>query len=131
MLTIRQSQIEHFEQDARGVLEARLLYLVKQVYDFEADDSELHALIPAAINKAESASILEESDIYEFVLVCLELGLDLDDSPECPWAREILADPALTGHQKVQQLGAILDEVISTRAPEDEPSPSLAVKESP
>lgn len=131
MLTIRQSQIEHLEQDARCVLEARLLYLVKQVYDFETDDSELRALLPAAIKKAEAADILEESDIYEFVLVCLEFGLDLDESPECPWAQEILTDPALTGHQKVRQLGAILDEVISTRVPEDESSPSPAVKENP
>lgn len=111
MFVLRKTQLDRFAAHQRKNAENRILSKLSEEYELDPAEIDAHALVRQGTENALGYGIEDEGDVYDFVVVCIEFGLDVDTDPEYPWAREILVDSEKSGRQKVLELLAILDEV--------------------
>jgi len=94
--TLRGPQIKAFEDAMfRTWLERHLRqYFADACSAFSA--AGLQALVDQGIEQACGHGFVAPADISRFVHVVLLFGADFERDPELAWAREVLADPAIT-----------------------------------
>ncbi len=107
MLIIRQEQVDVLLADRKrrflGGLTARIA--AKQpALAAEIGEPELHRRVRDAAERSVGAGIKAERDVTAFVELLFEIGPRLEEELCRNWARELFANPALSGSMKLALL---------------------------
>ncbi len=70
-------------------------------------EEKLPDRIEKVIKEAQSYGIENENDVAAYVDLNFEFGNEFELAPERFWAREILSDRQMTGHEKIVKLEKI------------------------
>ena len=95
MLTIRNAQLDALSSPIQERFGETALRRLLQLHPEECallGDPELRNMVTRSQIKADVYGLITRGQIYQFVESTLLLGDDFDESPEYPWAQELLAD---------------------------------------
>jgi len=94
MVTIRREQLDAFAVSALSSFEARMIDHLESIFpDWSAarGPSNLRAFVRHGISRARAHGFEVELDVARYLHVMQELGERFDESPDHPWAAELLA----------------------------------------
>lgn len=103
MLKIRPEQYEILRESYRERYVQRTRDRLRREWPEECaglEEPQLEELVRRARDKAESYGLEVEGDVWLFTESWLLIGDDFDESPEYPWARQILQDDQMNGTAK-------------------------------
>jgi len=95
---ISREQYEALTGASRGDLEARILHHLEKLSPQRfagLGEPEVRELVRQALAKAGSYRLHRETDLCSFVELSFAFGVDFDENPVFPWARETLQDASL------------------------------------
>jgi len=73
-------------------------------------EADLRARVREAVDRALGYDIRAETDVAAFVGFTFEFGAHFETTEEHRWARDVLVDPQLDGHRKVEMVRDRLEE---------------------
>jgi len=107
VLTIRKQQLQVFEQHALAHFEERALAHLRSAipvdYARVGETAARHS-IRSALRKSKLYGFTNEFEVLTFLNLMYLVGLDFDEDPAHPWARDILTDPRLGTRVKISRL---------------------------
>ena len=107
MLVIRNEQIKVLEQIARKSFEDRMMeYLSRQLPDVcrIMDEATVRESIQKGIEHAGRYGIISEYDVARYIELRHRFSQDFETVFDAPWAKEILENPDMDSHPKMNEL---------------------------
>ena len=107
MLTIRNEQMAEFEKHMLKEFRDRMALHLRSTYPDQTSamsDEELAAFVEGGLGKAEGYDISEDDDIQRFLEHMVTRGPDFDQDDAHPTVQEILSDPEVGGHGKMDEI---------------------------
>jgi len=122
MLTIRPEQIEVFTGLMRKRFEDRMRARLGERFPEKCKalgEEAVRASIRDGIDRAAAYGVNIEADVARYIELMYRFSPDFDTGPALPWAAEILKNPRLGSHPKMDQLCARADQETSPSASTD------------
>jgi hypothetical protein len=107
VLTIRSEQLEAIGLARTREFERRAAGHVREYFSesyHAMGEEEVLASVRKALSKGREYGFDSEYDVVRYLNLMYALGFDFDRDIRYPWAGEILTDPQLGGHTKVDAL---------------------------
>jgi len=105
MLTIRQEQMEAFEEETQRQFETRMEAYLRGAYPSKLEttsDQQLLGLIRQGVANSEKYDVVTENDVSRYIAYMVSYGADFDRTQ--PWAAKILKTPQINGTQKMDRI---------------------------
>ncbi len=122
-LRIRGEQKQRIAEESRDVSEDNVARHLRRVWPEETaelGDDALRAWARYGAERGRPYDVESEYDVGRFVDLMFLFGPHFDTCEAIPWARSILADPSLTGRQRVDALMTCAMKYCADEADRDE-----------
>ncbi len=101
---ITDAHMKAFSEQQRTRFEEEMAVYLSKEYPQETKplgDDGLSELIGDGVDKAKTYNIILERDVARYIEFMVILAPDFDDSPETPWAKDILTNESWTPELKI------------------------------